>query len=155
MFVTDWKCYWRIAMSPSLGPRTACRGKELPHGTPALSSRAAAPFLPLSLSLLLRPTSPYTTGGNEQEGTEVMPETSEITGGRESARDAYRRQDRPRGGMSRCKSVSSLLGWSFIKALKQPSQVSSYLPYLHLRSTLSAFQAIGMWPVTSGASCIQ
>lgn len=40
--------------------------------TQALSSQPPAPFLPFVLPLLLKPTSPYSTGGSKQVGTEEM-----------------------------------------------------------------------------------
>lgn len=72
---------------------------------------------PPVLSLLRKPTSPYSTGGTEQVGTEVKPETGQVRGGSASARGASRKQDGPREDIFRRQSVKPPLGSGYMKAL--------------------------------------
>lgn len=105
------ECYWCVAWvdtiylwcASAVGPPQLTGDGGCCVAAQALSSQPPAPFLPFVLPLLLTPTSPYSTVGSKQVGTEVKPETGKVRGGNESARGASRKQDRPRKDIFRSK----------------------------------------------------
>lgn len=123
-------------MSPGFAGPQLANGREgavAGYSHPCLSGPCSS--FPICLVPVTAARSPC-ADGSEQAGAAVVPETGTIRGGSESARDAYRSQDRWSKGILGCKPAKSLLGLSFTQALTSPSNGSFHLPF-QLRSAYS------------------